>query len=184
MPKILPEDVSMRTVVREPQLADQLVEVPTNPGYALAVVAVQTLGWRTTAALIEQFGPGRGGGGDRGGSRGSRPERHRQAWAVWKYRPGMIVDVLSIMQLVFQQSKSYVFFAAIQFLDRVLDIPVVPQKGDSTVQSLNKVVDAVVYDSCLWSRQCSCVHRQGRRHPCSCLRNSGGASDSVIDSAQ
>ena len=61
--KILPEDVSMRTVVRESQLA------PTNPGYALAVVAMQTLGWRTAAALIEQFGdapaPGRGGGGDR-----------------------------------------------------------------------------------------------------------------------
>ena len=30
----------------------------------------------------------------------------------------------------------------LQFLDRVLDIPVVPQKGDSTVQFLNKVVDA------------------------------------------
>ena len=29
VPKILPEDVSMRTVVREPQLAEQLVEVPT-----------------------------------------------------------------------------------------------------------------------------------------------------------
>ena len=32
VPKILPEDVSMRTVVREPQLAEQLVELPTNPG--------------------------------------------------------------------------------------------------------------------------------------------------------
>ena len=30
----------------------------------------------------------------------------------------------------------------IQFLDRVPDIPVVQQKGDSTVQSLSKVVDA------------------------------------------
>ena len=60
--------------------------------------------------------------------------------------------------------QSYVFFTAISSLDRVLDIPVVPQKGESTVQSFNKVVDAVVYDSCLWSRQCSCVHRQGRRH--------------------
>ena len=42
-------------------------------------------------------------------------------------------------------------------LDRVRDIPVVPQKGDSTVQSLNKVVDAVVYDSCPWYRQCRAV---------------------------
>ena len=50
------EDVSMRTAVRDTQLLEQLVEVPTNPGYALAVVAVQTLGWRKAAALIEQFG--------------------------------------------------------------------------------------------------------------------------------
>ena len=76
------------------------------------------------------------------------------------------MDIPSIMQLVFQQSKSYVFFA-LQFLDRVLDIPVVPQKEDSTVQSLNKVVAVVVHDNYPWSRQCSCVHRQGRRHPCS-----------------
>ena len=55
----------MRTAVRDTQLAEQLVEVPTNPGYAFAVVAVQTLGWRTAAALIEQFvdTPARGGGG-------------------------------------------------------------------------------------------------------------------------
>ena len=58
VPKILPGDVSVRTVVREPQLAEQLVEVPTNPGYALAVVAVQTLGWRAAVALLEQIGAG------------------------------------------------------------------------------------------------------------------------------
>ena len=46
-----------------------------------------------------------------------------------EYWPGMIVDVPSTMQLVFQQSKSYVFCAAVQFLDIVPDIPVVPQKG-------------------------------------------------------
>ena len=44
VPKIYTEDVSMRTAVRDTQLAEQLVEVPTNPGYAFAVVAVQTLG--------------------------------------------------------------------------------------------------------------------------------------------
>ena len=37
------------------------------------------------------------------------------------------------------------------------DIPVVPQKGDSTVQFLNKVVDEVVHDRCPWSRQCRAV---------------------------
>ena len=83
VPKILPEDVTMRTAAREPQLAEQLVDVPTYPGYALAVVTVQTLGWRTAAALIEQFGdtPARGGG-SRKGSRGPRPGRDtaRPAW--------------------------------------------------------------------------------------------------------
>ena len=54
----------------------------------------------------------------------------------------MIVDVRVIMLFVFQQSKSYVYCAAIQFIDRVPDLPVVPQKRDSTVQFLNKVVDA------------------------------------------
>ena len=34
-----------RTVLGAPQMADQLVEVPTPPGYVLAVVAIQTLGW-------------------------------------------------------------------------------------------------------------------------------------------
>ena len=52
------------------------------------------------------------------------------------------VDVPVIVLFVFQQSKSYVFCAAIQFIDRVPDLPVVPQKRDSTVQFLNKVVDA------------------------------------------
>ena len=39
VPKILLDDVPMRTVVRDPQLAEQLVDVPTNLGYALAVIA-------------------------------------------------------------------------------------------------------------------------------------------------
>ena len=70
----------MRTAVRDTQLAEQLVECDES-GYALAVVAVQTLGWRTAAALIEQFGTpargggGGGGGGSRGGSRAPRPGR-------------------------------------------------------------------------------------------------------------
>ena len=79
VPQISHEDVSMRTAVRDTQLAEQLVEVPTKPGYAFAVVAVQTLGWRTAAALIEHFDTpargGGGGGGSRGGSRAPRPGR-------------------------------------------------------------------------------------------------------------
>ena len=34
MPKILPEDVPMRGVLRDPQLAEQLVEVPTIVSYS------------------------------------------------------------------------------------------------------------------------------------------------------
>ena len=78
VPQISHEDVPMRAVLRDTQLAEQLVEVPTNPGYVFYVVAVQTLGWRTAAALIEQYvdNPASGGGGgSRGGSRGPRPER-------------------------------------------------------------------------------------------------------------
>ena len=135
-PKILPEDVSMRRVVREPQLAEQLVDVPTNPGYTLAVVAVQTLGWRTAAALIEQFGdapaPGRGGGGDRGRfSRFSPGEGHRQARAEKKYWPGLMwASPRSCSSCPSSPSRSSPRSSS---LDRVLDI---------------RVVDAVVYDSC------------------------------------
>ena len=39
VPKFLPDDLPMRTAVRVTQLVEQLVEVPTNPRYALAVVA-------------------------------------------------------------------------------------------------------------------------------------------------
>ena len=91
VPKIYTEDVPMRAVLRDTQLAEQLVEVPTNPGYVFYVVAVQTLGWRTAAALIEQFtdtpARGGGGGGSRGGSRAprpvrdtARPGRYRNTW--------------------------------------------------------------------------------------------------------
>ena len=62
------------------------------------------------------------------------------------------VDAPSIMQLVFQQSKSYVFLPRFSSLDRMPDIPVVPQKGDSTVQSLNTVTVAHGPDSALQLR--------------------------------
>ena len=62
VPKItLQEGVPHRAALHKPQLAEQLVEVPTTPGYAFAVVAVQTLGWPAARALFEQLaaGPGR-----------------------------------------------------------------------------------------------------------------------------
>ena len=62
VPTIILEDpIPQRALLRAPQLAEQLVEVPTTPGYALAVVAVQTLGWREARALLEQLNTARPG---------------------------------------------------------------------------------------------------------------------------
>ena len=42
VPKVFPDSAPLRRVEsRPPQLAEQLVEVPPNPGYALAVVALE-----------------------------------------------------------------------------------------------------------------------------------------------
>ena len=46
VPQISPDDVPLRTAVRDTQLAEQLVEVPTNPGYVLAVVASKSFSGR------------------------------------------------------------------------------------------------------------------------------------------
>ena len=61
VPQIVCPPRGARTVLCAPQTAEQLVAVPTEPGYALAVVAVQTLGWREARALLEQLAarPGR-----------------------------------------------------------------------------------------------------------------------------
>ena len=62
MPTITLEDpIPQRALLRAPQLAEQLVEVPTTPTCAFAVVAVQTLGWPAARALFEQLtaSPGR-----------------------------------------------------------------------------------------------------------------------------
>ena len=52
VPKIVCPPRGARTVLCAPQMAEQLVEVPTEPGSALAVVVVQTLGWREAPALL------------------------------------------------------------------------------------------------------------------------------------
>ena len=74
VPKISFDRVPQRSALRRPQKADQLVEVPTEPGYSLAVIAVQARGRRAAAAMAEQIldnpvPQGRGGGG---GGRGCR----------------------------------------------------------------------------------------------------------------
>ena len=62
VPTIIPEDpIPQRALLRAPQLAEQLVDVPTPPGYVLAVVVVQTLGWEGARAFFEELAasPGR-----------------------------------------------------------------------------------------------------------------------------
>ena len=74
VPKISFDRVPQRSEARSPQTAEQLVEVPTEPGYALAVIAVKTLGRRGARALYDQLvapvPQGRQGG--RGGLQDSR----------------------------------------------------------------------------------------------------------------
>ena len=68
VPKILLDDVPMRPVDREPQLGEQLVEVPTDPGYALAVIAKMFFSRQEIHQMIAELW----GGGARGDLPGSR----------------------------------------------------------------------------------------------------------------
>ena len=75
VPLISLDRVPQRSASRRPQKAEQLVEVPTEPGYPLAVLAVRALGRRAATALAEQtvdnpVPQGRRGGG--GGLQGLR----------------------------------------------------------------------------------------------------------------
>ena len=75
VPMISFDRVPQRSAFRRPQKAEQLVEGPTEPGCALAVIAVKALGRRAAAALAEQIVDipvpqvRRGGGGGVQGSR-------------------------------------------------------------------------------------------------------------------
>ena len=55
VPKIVCPPRAARTVLRAPQTAEQLVEVPTESACALAVVAVQAVGLSAAMALAEQI---------------------------------------------------------------------------------------------------------------------------------
>ena len=70
VPKILLDDVPMRAAELDTQLGEQLVEVPTDPGYALAVVASKLCSRRELRQIIA--GLQGGGRGARGGLQGSR----------------------------------------------------------------------------------------------------------------
>ena len=76
VPMISSDRVLQRSAIRRPLKAELLMEVPTEPGYSLAVIAVQALRRRAAAALAEQivYNPvpqGRREGG--GGLQGSLP---------------------------------------------------------------------------------------------------------------
>ena len=49
------DDIPSRSSVSEPQLAEQLVEVPTDRVYALAVIAVRTYGFEAAAAMSRRL---------------------------------------------------------------------------------------------------------------------------------
>ena len=55
VPVISLDQVPQRSALRRPQKAEQLVEVPTEPGYSLAVIAVRALGRRAATTLAEQI---------------------------------------------------------------------------------------------------------------------------------
>ena len=136
VPKVVSPPRAARTVLCAPQTAEQLVAVPTEPGYALAVVAVQTLGWRDARA------------------------QHRQARAGYKYWPprrGLrraVVDVSVIMQLMFQQSTVEFFkVPQLQFIDRVV-IFWLRDRDRYTVQTVQKTVEYRCSSWTGWDTRC------------------------------
>ena len=127
-PKITSHDVILqRVVLRVPQMAEQLVDVPV-PEKVLQV----------SRGATSLRGEGTATGGCRALATSSGPPPvglHRQPRGGVQIRgnAAMVADVLVIMHDKFQQSlpiDSEV--PQFQFFDRVLDIPVVPQwTGDS-----------------------------------------------------
>ena len=70
VPRLSPDRIPQRSLDRRPQLAEQLVEVPPNPGCALAVVASRVFSEPEIRRIIAGL---RGGGrGARGSLQGSR----------------------------------------------------------------------------------------------------------------
>ena len=77
VPKISLDRVPQCSALRRPQMAEQLVEVSTDPGCSLAVIAVRAMERRAALALAEQIvnnpaPQGRRGGGGGGGLQGLR----------------------------------------------------------------------------------------------------------------
>ena len=75
VPEISLDRIPQRSAVRRTQMVEQMVEVPTNPGFALAVVASKLCSRREIRHMLQ----GRGGGGARGGLQGSRAGQNSTA---------------------------------------------------------------------------------------------------------
>ena len=79
VPKVFPVSASLRRVEsRPPQLAEQLVEVPTQPWYVAFVLASKVCSRRELQRIIAEM-QGSGGGGARGGLQGSRAGQNSTA---------------------------------------------------------------------------------------------------------
>ena len=79
VPKVFPDSAPLcRVESRPPQLAEQLVEVPTQPWYVAFVLASKVYSRRELRCIIAEM-EGRGGGGARGGLQGSRAGQNSTA---------------------------------------------------------------------------------------------------------
>ena len=73
VPKIFPEDVPLRAVLRDPQLAEQLVEVPTIVSYASLSLSQALLEYRQRTVEQNVDIPAVGGSGTGEGLLGLHP---------------------------------------------------------------------------------------------------------------
>ena len=80
VPKILPEDVPMRAVLRATQLAEHLVEVPTIVSYASLSLSQALLGYRQRTVEQNVDIPAVGGSGSGGGLLGLLPGQSSTAF--------------------------------------------------------------------------------------------------------
>ena len=133
VPKITLEDrIPQRAVLRVPLPVEQLVEVPTPPGYALAVVAVQTLEWTEARALFEQLA--------------ARPGRI-QILATATVAEA-VVDVLAIISDKLQQSfVEFVEVPQLQFIDIVVGFVVRRDRAHSANCADDRMVQFLDWDT-------------------------------------
>ena len=169
-----PRSCLRTSVVREPQLAEQLVEVPTLVSPSLPVERcrwphVGHCWWWLSGSRHTQW--------DHPEGYTARPGRHRntgQGWCGRLFDHAARVRAVQVVRFLCRDSVPSTECWTFQSCHR---------GGDSTVQSLNKVVAVVVYDSCPWLDSAAVAFTDKVVDiPVLAFRN-GGASDSVTDRA-